>query len=394
MKPTRETVLKALAALLLAACAAWVASNTEWVDVEEPVRPHGEAARDPLYAVKQLLRRLGAKVVAPQNFEHLPPPGATLVLSSRHWNMFPGRDQPLRRWVEGGGHLVVDDLMLADDKIFAWIPIRHVTRPDAASATIASMPNRPLPLSGPMNSRCPELAEPDERSGAFGAPRKYRVCGGSIRGLKTGGEVLWSLVGAQGAEFLRVPLGRGAVTARSGYGLFNNFELWNADHALATVAMLRLRAGDEVWFIADEARPPLLSVIWRSGAPAVLLGALVLGLALWRGAVRFGPAAPNAALARRSVAEQIRGTAHFIWLRNGAALHRAQLRALDEAARSRVHQHDRLDRRTRAEAIARLTALDADALMRAMDTTLKRRRGELPHALTLLESARRRLVSR
>ncbi|HMC15462.1 MAG TPA: DUF4350 domain-containing protein, partial [Albitalea sp.] len=188
--------------------------------------------------------------------------------------------------------------------------------------------------------------------------------------------------------------GRGVVTARSGYGLFGNLELFRADHALATVAMLRLRPGDEVWFIADEARSPLLSVIWSSGAPAVLLAALVLGLALWRGAVRFGPAAPSAALARRSVAEQIRGTAHFIWLRNGVALHRAQLRALDEAARSRVHQHDRLDRRARAEAIARLTALDADHLMRAMDTTLKRRRGELPHALTLLESARRRLMSR
>src|SRR5205814_1400357 len=154
-----------------------------------------------------------------------------------------------------------------------------------------------------------------------------RICGGGIRGLKTSADVLWSLVGSQGAEFLRVPVGRGVVTARSGYGLFGNLELFRADHALATVAMLRLRPGDEVWFIADEARSPLLSVIWSSGAPAVLLAALVLGLALWRGAVRFGPAAPSAALARRSVAEQIRGTAHFIWLRNGAALHRAQLRA-------------------------------------------------------------------
>jgi hypothetical protein len=206
--------------------------------------------------------------------------------------------------------------------------------------------------------------------------------------------VLWSLNGSNGAEFLRVSVGRGAVTARSGYALFDNQEILRADHALATVAALRLKAGDEVWFVNAETRPPLLTVIWNSGAPAVLLGALALGLALWRGAVRFGPRAPNAALARRSVAEQIRGTAHFIWQRNGGALLRAQLRALDEAARGRVHQHERLDRRSRAEAIAKITALDADALARAMDPAIQRRRGELPHTLALLESARRRLVSR
>jgi hypothetical protein len=397
MKLTRDTALKALVALLLVAAAAWIASNTEWVDIEEPVTPHGEAARDPLYAVKQLVRRLGANVVAPPNFERLPPPGATLVLSSQHWNMFAGRDRPLRHWVESGGHLVIDDLMLADDKLFNWIPIRHVTRPAADAASAASIPlptRRSRLLPQPPSGRCPELAEPVERSGAFGAPRSYRICGGGIRVLRTTAEVQWSLVGAQGAEFLRVPVGRGFVTARSGYGLFDNLTLFRADHALATIAMLRLQPGDEVWFIADETRAPLLAVIWNSGAPAVLLGALVLGLALWRGAVRFGPAAPTAALARRSVAEQIRGTAHFIWLRNGAALHRAQLRALDEAARTRVHQHDRLDRRARAEAIAKLTALDAEPLLRAMDPSLPRRRGELPHTLTLLESARRRLMTR
>jgi hypothetical protein len=312
--------------------------------------------------------------------------------------MFPGRDAPLRRWVEEGGHLVIDDLTLADDKLFNWVPIRHVTRPGAASAASAAetRPRRsPLLTAPPIRStRCPELLESEDLPGAFGPPRKYRVCGSGIRTLRTAAPVLWSLNGSNGAEFLRVPVGRGAVTARSGYALFDNQEILRADHALATVAALRLKPGDEVWFVNAETRPPLLAVIWNSGAPAVLLGALALGLALWRGAVRFGPRAPNAALARRSVAEQIRGTAHFIWQRNGNALLRAQLRALDEAARGRVQQHERLDRRARAEAIAKITALDADALARAMDPAIPRRRGELPHTLALLESARRRLVSR
>ncbi len=395
MKLTPEFGLKLLLALVVAAVAAWVVANTEWADVDVPAPPRGEAAHDSQYAFKQLLKKLGAKVVAPPNFDRLPPPGATLVLSSSYWSLFPARAAALRRWVETGGHLVIDDLMLADDKLFNWIPIRHVTRTGAGAAAPASAPRRLPPPPEPRSTRnCPELIESEDLPGAFGAPRKFKICNGGIRTLRTAAPVLWSLNGAQGAEFVRIQIGRGAVTARTGYGLFDNHEILRVDHALAAVAALRLTPGQEVWFVSSEQRAPLLAVIWESGAPAVLLGALVLALALWRGAVRFGPRAPHAAPARRSVAEQIRGTAHFIWQRNGDALHRAQLRALDDAARSRVHQHDRLDRTSRAVAIAKLTALDADALSRAMDTALKRRRGELSHTLALLESARRRLVSR
>ena len=401
MKITLESAVKVALALLVLALVAWIVVNTEWVEEEVPTPLRGEAEQDPLYAAKQVLRQLGAKVVAPPNFDRMPPPGATLVLATSHWSMFPGRVEALRRWVEGGGHLVIDDLMLAEEKVFDWIPIRRVPKPGttgtpgAASAPPSTPPlRRPQWLPSAQRPNCPQLSEPDDLPGAFGPPRKYRVCGGGVRTLGTAAPVLWALHGPHGAEFLRVPVGRGAVTADTGYNILGNLDVLRADHALTAVAALRLRDGDEVWFVTSEKRPPLLTVIWESGAPAVLLGALLLALALWRGAVRFGPRAPGAALARRSVAEQIRGTAHFIWQRNGLALHRAQLRALDDAARSRVPQHERLDRRARADAIAGITAIDADALARAMDTSLKRRRGELSHTLALLESARRRLTSR
>ena len=80
-------LLGALAATLVVALGVWLSRSIEWVDVTVPIAPSGEAARDRLYAAKQLAHRLGAEVVTVRNLEKLPPNGATLVLASRRWNM-------------------------------------------------------------------------------------------------------------------------------------------------------------------------------------------------------------------------------------------------------------------------------------------------------------------
>jgi hypothetical protein len=98
------------------------------------------------------------------------------------------------------------------------------------------------------------------------------------------------------------------------------------------------------------------------------------------------PATPTA---RRSVAEQIRGTAAFIAHHGGRALHHAQLRALDSCARTRVHGYDALIVGERAAVLAPLVGVDAHTLARAMNPELSK---HLPSALALLETARRRLL--
>ena len=99
--------LTALVAALIAASIAWVMRSIEWVEVDEYTPPRGEAARDRFYVAKQLVRRLGASVTTVHDLERLPPAGATLVIGSRRWSMFPGREAALQRWIEAGGHLVV-----------------------------------------------------------------------------------------------------------------------------------------------------------------------------------------------------------------------------------------------------------------------------------------------
>ena len=409
MKLERQHALGAIITLVLGAAVVWFALNTEWVDEQVPDRVKGPDLRDPDLRLKQLATRLGARVSAPGNLDQLPPPGATLVLSSAHWNLFPERARRLERWVQAGGHLWLPyqgDL----DEALAWIPVKSelITKPKPA-ANAASAPDRddddddeadePAPAPSPPSGKgakpkCPGIGEPAHVTPVFGTHRLFASCLYTREILRASVPVEWALFGQHGQVVARVPVGQGSVTLASAYMPWNNNQLLLSDNALLAAATLRLRAGQTLWFVRDEARPPLLSFLWSTGTPAVLLDALALVFALWRGAVRFGPRAAVLPTVRRSIAEQIRGTADFVAHHGGEALHAAQLRALVEVARSRLQGFDALILGERAQAIAKATGLDAHALARAMNPALNAAYSRHPSAaLALIETARRRLLN-
>ena len=427
MNWTRGHTQAALAALLLAGAGTWLAFNTEWVDVKLPPELRGPAKTDPLYTFKRFSATLGVELSTPDNLDRLPPPGATLVLTSSIWDLFPERVTALQRWVEAGGHLVLPSYeYYATD--LAWTTIKSLPPPklkaprpaasassgndgdrededddeesDAGkdtqerSATPAPRPTPPpraVPIPPPRGkpAGCPKLSEPAGAPPAFGMHRNYATCQGSASILQSRRAAEWALDNARGHVMLRVALGKGSVTAANIRLPIYGTALLENDDALLVTAALRLQRGQQLWLVVDETRPPLLATLWRNGAPVILLGALALAFALWRAGARFGPRLPGALTARRSVAEQIRGTAAFIAHHGGRALHHAQLRALDSCARSRVHGYDALIVGERAALLAPLVGIDVHALARAMNPALSK---HLPSALALLETARRRLL--
>jgi hypothetical protein len=193
---------------------------------------------------------------------------------------------------------------------------------------------------------------------------------------------------------MRVRVGKGTVTALNATP-FGTSQLLEADHARLFVAATELRANDELHFVSENERPSLIALIWRHGAPVVLLTAGWLALTLWRGGVRLGPIAPAPEAARRSLAEQIRGTAHFAWrIGDGGALHAATVGAVEEAAARRIAGFRTLDADARGAAMARLTTFDAASLTAALTIVDYRRTADLRSAIGLLESARRQLQTR
>lgn len=425
MTETRRTWgLRLLLAALLLGAGGWLASCTEWVEVDVPVPPRGEAARNRLHVTQQLVRRLGATVATPANLAELPPAGATLLLTSWHWDLFPERARRLQQWVEDGGQLVLYTDNLNHDEIKGWLPVtlqqppRKSTRrpadPDREAEPAAGdddddepddtaerePPSRRAPAS-PLPRRlqmpCHETAEPEGVAPFFaGGERRYQLCGVVYSGwrLQAKAPVLWAIEGREGPLLLRVARGRGSVTVIHPWALLDNDRVLKADNGLAAVAALQVRPGAQVWFVAEEARPSLLAWLWQQAGVALLLGGAALALALWRGARRFGPLAAEAPRGRRSMAEQIRGTAQYLRHQGPEALLAAQIRALESAARGHIRHYDRLDRGERAAAIARHTGQDAAALASALDKSLARKRVDLPATLERLETARRLLVQK
>jgi hypothetical protein len=192
---------------------------------------------------------------------------------------------------------------------------------------------------------------------------------------------------------VRVPVGRGSVTAINA-SPFNHRSLLDGDHGRLFVASVGLRPGDEVHFLSEDDHPSLLALLWIHGSPVVVLALAAITLGLWRNSARFGPLVNEPPAARRSLAEQIRGTGQFA-LRSGdgESLHAASLRALTEAAARRVPGYARLSPSDQAAALARLTGFDRDAFTAAAYHAGLRTPNELRNTIAFLETARREILS-
>ena len=166
---------------------------------------------------------------------------------------------------------------------------------------------------------------------------------------------------------LRVAVGRGSVTVINAVP-FRYRTFLEGNHPSLFVSATQLRHGDSLLFLTEEDHASLLTLVWRFGAPVVLLLALIVALSLWRTSARFGPLTAPPEKARRSLAEQIRGSGQFtLRFGGGRALHAAMVRSVREAAIRRVPAYDRLSSEERVATLAKLTGVLESELGPAMN---------------------------
>ena len=384
---TRGRVMLAIVVAGFALLIAWVAQHVVWDEIKIPMPWRGEALRNPYYAAQKLVEELGATSERRQIIGDLAT-DAVVVLSDWGWDVSPARRREFEQWVEAGGRLVVDTTLITGSDVFeTWSGVTRVRVPEDPDKE-----NEPLQFpSRDDEEACPEIREVSRQDPPID-PVSYAVCGVSEEDwLSATRASSWQLGNDIGAQVVRVSRARGSVTVINAIP-FRYRAIFRGDHGALLVDALQLRRGDHVVFMSEDHYDSLLTLTWRFGAPAVILFLTFVALALWRGGRRFGPLAAETVTARRSLAEQIRGTGRFT-LRwgGGAALHAAAVRSLAEAAARRIAGYERLARDAQTAAISKLAAVETSELARAMTYSAERPL-ELQRALALLEMARRHLL--
>jgi hypothetical protein len=392
----RLRLLKIVALLAVAGLIGLIASRMEFVEVKVPAPLRGEARSNPFYAAIKFVDELGAGARWERAFVSQPDQ-SVIVVSSWNWTLSSVRRDRLRKWVENGGRLVVDSSLSGDLAEFeTWTGIGEEEADEEAveakeESDSAKGKDRPSATESAvqeaLNLRpCTSLTED-------GSGRLFDVCDvGFPRSLTVSRKADWVLRDGDYVHAARVRVGKGSVTVLNAdpFG-YRDFLL--GDHARLLVAATQLRAGDEVAFLTEQDHASIVELTWRFGAPAVLLLAVVVALGLWRSAARFGPPIAPPETARRSLAEQIRGTGHFaVRFGGGKSLHAAAARALRDAALKRQASYDHLSSEQRIAALVKLSDVPAEELGPALHFTGARSAHELRNAIGVLETARRRIL--
>jgi hypothetical protein len=379
-----RAVITLVVAAGIAALVTWIAQNTYWHD--EPVRErmHGAALYEPYYAAIRMTHELRADARVVDVLEPLPT-DAVMVLANWNWDLTPALRQRLRSWVEGGGRLVVDRTLSHSDDFARWSGIvgedLQRTAAEARQRRGASRDER----------RCLDLVLKQGEVPSDPTAALWRLCNVDRDfHWRTTSAVQLSLATADGAQLLRVPVGRGSVTALNGVGTFEAGALLDGDHARLLVIATQLRHGDTLRFLRGDTRISLYGWLWRIAAPLLILLAAIVLLALWRMTMRFGPLLPDPAPARRSLHDQVAGTARFL-ARNGgaAALWSATREALQSCAAGRLGRARDAGANVLAAQLATLSSESPVPLEEALRPEAARRPQTLVRALAVLERTRR-----
>lgn len=375
-----------LIVVALAGVTYWVAENTHWVDTKVPMPPKGEALRNRFYAVQRFAEALGARTVVDQAFA-VPSAQSVIVLSDFHWNLSAARRQAFEHWVESGGRLVVVGALTGgQDEFRQWSGVGRIVR-KGKGVFKSDQDNDDDPCH-----RFLEERDGRPRSDSESTPRW--LCNfESSSTLTTRRTPEWALREPAGLQVMRLPVGRGRVTVINASAPFSYRSLFDGDHGWLFASATQLQRGDDLHFLSESDHPSLVALLWRYGAPVVITVLGVVGLWLWRGSARFGPLAAPPDTARRSLAEQIRGTGQFA-LRHGGgeSLHAACVRALDDVAKRRIPGYAALPAVDRCAALARLTGFDKNALAEAMHHGGLRGAHGLRSTIAFLEAARRQVL--
>lgn len=372
---------------------AWFLHNFHRVEREFDLPPRGEAAYNPLYALKKSLQADGIRVDSRQRLNlaaHALDTRDTLLIYSDPRSLSPPEVDRVLDWVEGGGHLVV--------RTPGW-------RDGNDDVAIALFDELGVVLEGEDGSRdcMPFQVEGEKPHVEFCGSQRFTFIEDEVP------ELAWGDL-KNGYVYARQAWGDGHVdvladfdfltngNARGGLaGLFGGGGrgegLREATHVVLARQVLAPNYGHGTAHLVYAAQmPSLWRVVFTRGWMVWLPLALALCAWLWLRTQRFGPLRPAPAPERRSLLEHVRASGDLLFrYGKGAMLYMA----VREAFLSRLRRRDplaaALTGEAQADAIAKRLQVAPNAVLQALQVPASHDKPAFRERISLLIKLRNQL---
>ncbi|MBX3688828.1 DUF4350 domain-containing protein [Dokdonella sp.] len=315
----RNLLMIVLFTLLVVAVGAWWLSGHELVEVDQDAPLQGEAAYNPLYALKKTLQASGHEVSSRARLDFAAMTMGdhdTLVLGSDVRTLSEAQVDAVLDWMGNGGRL-----------LFAVPPGVEGRDGDLIEA---------LGIKRGMRMHCVDMAESavgQTRSKANMRPDCFRT----FTFDEGSDENFDLLVGdAEKGYFMgRRFLGKGSWTVIGDLQFLDNQHLSKARNAQLSWQLLApLLQGGRVHLVYASSLPPLHVLLARHAWQALVPALLALLAWLWLRSRRLGPLLPAPVAPRRALREHIDAAGEFIIRqRKASALYAPLRRAFDERLR-------------------------------------------------------------
>jgi hypothetical protein len=317
---------------LLIAFGIWYWSTFERAPTRVWAGSSGEARLRQFLAAERFAERMGLRAAELRSLPQLDAvaPGGVLLMPNRRQALELRRLAQLVKWVEGGGHLIVEaERLELADPLFDLLGVRRA---------VGAAPAKPLTVELPSGRRKLTVAMYDALKLE---PREQALA------LRVGSP--------DSAKLVSFELGKGMVSAATNLHFARNGSIGQNDHAEFLWELLQLTPARELQVYFQPQRLSLWGFLGEHAAPVLAAAAALLLAWLWRIGPRFGPVVPDTPPARRRLLDHLRASGRYYWSQNLRS--RLVVAARDAALRRMTRAHPDFAAATSAERAARLAEL-------------------------------------
>ncbi len=390
---SRRRMRNALIALLVLAlvivAVVWFRHTYHRVEQEFALPPRGEAAYNPLYALKATLGNEGIRVDSRQRLElgsRRLDPGDTMLIYSDPRGVTAPEAQRLLDWVADGGHLLLR--MPSSAVETGTVPLLDRLGVARAASSPGCMPFQ-----------------------VEGEERHVEFCNGQRFLLADAAPVLWWGDAESGYVHARQAYAHGHVDVVSDFDFIANASqtglppllaglqqapaggLRDVPHQALARNLLAPNYGQgTVHLVYSSQMPSLLRMVLVRGWPVWLPLLLALFAWLWLRMQRFGPLLPSPAEERRSLLEHVRASGELLFRHGKAqALHAAALRGFLARLRRRDPVAAALEGDAQAVAVAERLGMPVSMVRDAMHAPAPHDKAAFRQRIATLVELRSRL---